>query len=69
MMADPNVAKNIETEYMDVFNLSEKIKSVVWLDNGAELEFLQENGITTIKTEPFPYGRDLVVRVAKIVCD
>ena len=69
MMADPNVAKNIETEYMDTFYLPEKIKAVVWLDNGATVEFLQENGNVTVKTEPFTYGRDLVVRVAKIVCE
>lgn len=68
MVADSNVALFKEGFYEDSFNLSENIISVNWLDDGKALDFSQNGQRVTIKTEPFDYGRNLVVRVAKIVC-
>ena len=69
MVADSNVALFKEGFYEDSFNLSENIISVNWLDDGKALDFSQNGQRVTIKTEPFDYGRNLVVRVAKIVCE
>ena len=69
MSADPNVALTAEANYKDAFKLSEKILSANWLDNDEPVNFTQEGENVVIRTAPFTYGRDLVVRVAKIVCE
>ena len=69
MMADPNVALFGEADFKDEVELSDKIKSVTWLDDGSEVAFKQEDGRVEITTVPFNYGRHLVVRVAKIECE
>ncbi len=69
MSGDPNVALNDAANYSDIFKLSDKITSVNWMDNNAPVEFTQNGDNVTIHTVPFAYGRDLVVRVAKIVCE
>ena len=66
MSADPNVALKQEGEYRDIFTMSKKIKSITWLDNGDPVEFEQNGDRVTVKTVPYTYGRQLVVRVAKI---
>lgn len=66
MAADLNVALEEAEEYQDVFKLEKKIRKVTWLDNGESVQFEQEGEKVTIKTVPFAYGRQLVVRVAKI---
>lgn len=58
-----------ENDFKDVFMLQKRIQSIVWLDNGEKVNFRQENGEVTVETVPYCYGRDLVVRVAKIVCE
>lgn len=68
MRADENVAPNEEGDFSDVFVLPERIKSVTWMDNGNAVDFIQEGSNVTIHTAPYCYGRNLVVRVAKIVC-
>ena len=50
-------------------NISEKILSVKWMDNDEEVAFEQEGDKVTIHTVPFRYGRSLVVRVAKMICE
>lgn len=69
MIADANVAIFENTVYDSVFKLKDKIQSVKWLDNGEEVAFKQDGDNVTITTAPFSYGRNLVVRVAKIVCE
>lgn len=64
--ADPNVGKSGLGEHRETLPFPEKVKSVHWLDNGEVLNFLQEEGTLTIGTTLYPYGTDLVVRVAKI---
>lgn len=66
MMADPNVALCSEGNFVDEFELDEKIQSAMWLDNGAEVKYAQEGSKVVVTAEPYSYGRDLVVRVAKI---
>lgn len=68
MMADPNVALNERADYIDSFRLPHKIESITWLDNGTKVDFTQEGDEVTVQTIPFQYGRDLVVRVARLVC-
>ena len=68
MIADANVAIFENTVYDSVFKLKDKIQSVKWLDNGENVAYKQDGDNVTITTAPFSYGRNLVVRVAKIVC-
>lgn len=68
MRADANVSLNEKGDFSDVFDLAKPIQSVRWMDNGEPLHFVQEGSHVTVYTEPFCYGRNLVVRVAKITC-
>ena len=58
-----------ENDFRDIFEISEKIQSITWMDNGDTVDFKQDENKTTVYTVPFSYGRDLVVRVAKISCE
>lgn len=69
MSADPNVALSDSRDYESKFSLPEKIRSVTWMDNGSSVAFSQEGDKVTVQTEPFRYGRSLVVRVAKITVE
>lgn len=53
----------------DAFEFAPKVKSITWMDNGEDVEFEQEDGKITVTTVPFEYGRNLVVRVAKMICE
>ncbi len=46
--------------------VSEEIKEIRWMDNGEALQFMQmkESGILTVNATNYPYGKNLVVRVA-----
>lgn len=66
MSVDPNVGLVQEAEYRDIFCLDQRIKKITWLDNGEKVDFEQKDGRVTVKTVPYTYGRQLVVRVAKI---
>ena len=68
MRADGNVAQNEEADFSDVFELPEQIRSIAWMDNGEAVEYTQEGSSVTVHTVPYCYGRNLVVRVAKISC-
>ena len=67
MSADPNVERTRENAYVDRVRLPEEVKSVTWLDDrNAKLTFTQTGDRLEIQTEPFPYGKNLVVRIAEI---
>ena len=66
MVADPNVAMVQGADYTDVFTLDREITEITWLDNGEPLTYEQEDDRVRVRTEPFCYGRNLVIRVAKI---
>lgn len=69
MSADFNVALYTDVNYDSKFVLKDKICKATWLDNGAEVSYVQEGEQVTVTTEPFTYGRNLVVRIAKLVCE
>ena len=66
MQADPNVSLLTDETYSDVFSLDKEIQSIEWLDNGEPVKFEQKDGKTVVTTTPYPWGRSLVIRVAKI---
>ena len=68
MVADPNVTLTQEQDSVRSFSLPEQIGSVTWLDNGTEVAFEQSADKVKLFPCPYTYGRDLVVRVAKIHC-
>ena len=68
-VADENVALFEDVYYESKFRLADKIQAVEWMDTGVDLKFTQNDDEVTITTEPFCYGRNLVVRVAKIICE
>ena len=45
--------------------VEDKISSVRWIDNGKELAFKQDGTSLTIDCDGYPYGTNLVVRVAE----
>ncbi len=45
--------------------LQDKVARVRWTDNGEELSFTQNGGEITVDCTGYPYGTDLVVRVAE----
>ena len=53
-------------DHNNEFKLSEKIKSVKWVDNGEDVMFSQDGENVKIITTPQLYGENLVVRIAKI---
>lgn len=55
-----------DADFTEVFKLDRTIKSVSWLDNGEEVEFVQNGDAVTVTAKPFTYGSHLVVRIAKI---
>ena len=68
--SNPHVARmRNEDRYTDTFTLPEgdELASVKWLDNGVDVEFIQNGAEVTVKTTPFFYGVNHVVRVAKMV--
>ena len=44
----------------------DEVESIRWLDNGEALNFTQKNGILSVYATGFPYGQQLVVRVAEV---
>jgi len=42
------------------------VESVVWMDNGENLSFVQDGDKLDIAFTGYPYGRSLCVRVAEI---
>ena len=69
MVGDINVALRATANYVEKFNLPRKIISVEWMDNHTPVSFEQNGEQVVLTIEPFSYGRDLVVRVAKIICE
>ena len=69
MCSDPNVALANQAVYSDRFQMNEKIKCITWMDNGENVNFTQEDNQVTVMTVPFHYGRNLVVRIARIECE
>lgn len=69
MAGDANVALSAGADYQIAFPLREKVREVTWLDNGEPVMYTQEDGRVVFTAVPYTYGRNLVVRVARIVTD
>ena len=68
-VADPNVTiEGNPNSYSDTFQLPDTIESIQWMDNGEVVDFTQNGNQVTVRTKPFLYGRNTVVRIAKIQC-
>lgn len=65
---DVHVGEQGAFDFTDTFSLPGQITSMVWMDTGEEVAYEQQGSLTTVRTVPYPYGRNLVVRVAKITC-
>ena len=66
---DANVAIGGDGNGMRSFsNINQQAKSVRWLDNDESLKFTSNGdaGLLTINATGFPYGTNLVVRVAEV---
>ncbi|MBR2023487.1 MAG: alpha-L-fucosidase [Clostridia bacterium] len=67
MLADPNVERTRANAYEDTLTFPEKVEKITWLDEPkTELAFVQDGDTLTVKTGPYPYGKNLVVRIAEI---
>lgn len=69
MIADPNVAILKDTKYDSKFQLADQIHSITWMDNDEPVTFTQNGNDVVVTTVPYTYGHNLVVRVAKIICE
>ena len=70
MAANLDVSITHEGNFIDSFPFDKKVKSITWLDEpNKEAKYEQENGMLTVHSEYYRYGRHLVVRVAKIVTE
>lgn len=65
MSGDGNVAIAKE-QCNSRFALDVPVKRVVWMDSGESAIFEQADGKVSVRTALFPYGTNLVVRVARI---
>lgn len=65
---DVNVSLGAVVLYEDAFRFEKEVKKITWLDDGAAVDFEQADGRVVVHTKPFHYGKNLVVRVAKIEC-
>jgi alpha-L-fucosidase len=66
MSGDPNVTPTDHPELRRDFRLDGQVESIAWLDGGDPPEYVQEGDLITVWCTPFPYGRQLVVRVAEL---
>lgn len=64
--ADSNLAIEISKGHQTEFCMQEKVRSIVWLEDGSAVNFHQDGEKVTVYPEPFRYGSNLVVRIAKI---
>ena len=64
---DENVSLRLEDNKASVLdNIPAPVESVVWMDNGEPLSFVQNGDKLDIAYTGYPYGRSLCVRVAEI---
>ncbi len=66
MFADLNVALCTKMELKEEFEFDKKIKSVRWMDNQEDLDYVQDGVNVTITTKPYNYGESYVVRIIEI---
>ena len=72
VFANENVALNEakSDKYTDRFTLAgETVKRVYWMETGTDAVYKQDGNTLFVQAEPFTYGNNTVVRVAKIECE
>ena len=72
VFANENVALNEakSDKYTDQFTLAgETVKRVYWMETGTDAVYKQDGNTLLVQAEPFTYGNNTVVRVAKIECE
>ena len=70
MRSDPNVAlMDSSGIYLDAFDLTDTVRSITWMDTEEPVNYQQEGQRVLVHTVPFTYGRNTVIRVAKIECE
>lgn len=50
-------------------NVTDKVKSIEWMDNGKQLDFAMKDDMLMVNLTGYEYGRSLGVRVAKAVIE
>ena len=50
-------------------NVTDRVKSIEWMDNKEELRFVQDDNILAVNATGYPYGMSTCVRVAKAILD
>ena len=55
---------NFKEEYIS--GIKDEIESIKWMDNDEELLFSQENDMIHYRAVGFVYGRQYIVRIAKV---
>ena len=65
MSGDGNVVMTAE-DMLCRFALNEEVKEITWMDNGEKADYTLSNGSVELKAAHFPYGTNLIVRVAEI---
>ncbi len=66
---DTNVTIDDDNPLIDVVTIPEKVVSINWMDTDEAVDFKQDGDKVSVQTVPFVYGRNTVIRVAKIVCE
>ena len=66
MMGDGNVIISEDGGGDISFKLPEEVDTIRWMDDNTDLNWKQEAGTVCIQPNHFAYGRNLVIRVAKI---
>lgn len=66
---DTNVTIDDDNPLIDVVTVPERVVSIHWMDTNEPVEFKQEDDKLSVLTVPFVYGRNTVIRVAKIICE
>ncbi len=62
-----NVTTVLQKSYPKVFSgISQHVTNIKWLDNKEELDFTHDNNILAFDAKGYPYGTNLVVRVAEV---
>ena len=72
VFANENVALNEakSDKYTDRFTLAgETVKRVYWMETDTDAVYKQDGNALFVQAEPFTYGNNTVVRVAKIECE
>ena len=67
-----NINVTIAGKYAGAYsfgNVQDKIKSVKWMDEDEELDFVQGGNMLTVNLTGHPYGKQYPVRIAKAIIE